>query len=138
MSKKYYWGKSVRLVTILFIFVCCTATYAQQTGSFTYQGKLFNLPPGAKFYPQKFKFIDYSESFAKEGVQSLEKDFMKDFSEEDMHNFKTIYKDDYAYYQEALVYFNKLSDRVNRTFTEKELWYIYIFDQELKNKLLYF
>jgi len=38
----------------------------------------------------------------------------------------------------ALAYFDKLSDKVNRAFTVKELWYVYMYDQELKNNLLYF
>ena len=70
--------------------------------------------------------------------KSLQKNFMAEFSKEDIQKFETIYKEDYAYYQEAVAYFNKLSDRVNKALTVKQLWYIYMYDQELKNKLLYF
>ncbi|PHS05525.1 MAG: hypothetical protein COA88_12125 [Kordia sp.] len=128
----------VQLCCMIFtLFVCATAT-AQQTGKFTYQGKEVNLPPDAVFRSRNFKFIDYSEKLSTVATESLTKDFMSDFSKEDIHNFKTKYQDEYAYYQEALAYFVKLSDRVNKSLTVKELWYIYIYDQELKNKLLYF
>jgi len=128
----------VQLCCAIFtLFVCATAT-AQQTGKFTYQGKEINLPPDAVFRPKFFKFIDHSEKLNSVGNQSLNKDFMAEFSEVDIHKFETIYQDDYVYYQEAVAYFNKLSNRVNKSFTVKELWYIYMFDQELKNKLLYF
>jgi len=119
------------------LFVC-TATFAQQTGKFTYEGKEINLPPDAVFSPNSFKFQDYSSKLGTVTNQSLKKDFMSDFSKEDIHNFKTKYQKEFSYYQEALAYFAKLSDRVNRALSTKELWYIYIYDQELKNNLLYF
>jgi len=128
----------VQLCCAIFtLFVCATAT-AQQTGKFIHEGKEFNLPPDAVFRPRNFKFIDYSEKLNTVTSQSLDKDFMSDFSKEDIHNFKTKYQDEYAYYQEAQAYFDKLSDRVNKALSTKELWYVYIYDQKLKNKLLYF
>jgi len=136
--KKRSSKKIVQFCCAFFALFVCVATFAQQTGKFTYEGKEFNLPPDAVFRPKHFKFIDHSEKLSSVTNQSLKKDFMYDFSQEDIHNFKTKYQDEYAYYQEALAYFDKLSDKVNRALTVKELWYIYIFDQELKNKLLYF
>jgi len=128
----------VQLCCMIFtLFVCATAT-AQQTGKFTFQGKEINLPPDAVFRPKYFKYIDHSEKLNTVATQSLDKNFMSDFSKEDIHNFKTKYQDEYAYYKEALAYFDKLSVKVNKSLSTKELWYIYIYDQELKNKLLYF
>jgi len=128
----------VQLCCAIFtLFVCATAT-AQQTGKFTYQGKEINLPPDAVFRPKFFKFIDHSEKLNSVSNQALKKDFMAEYSEEDIKHYKTTNPTDYAYYQEAIAYFNKLSDKVNRAFTVKELWYIYMYDQELKNNLLYF
>jgi len=128
----------VQLCCMIFtLFVCATAT-AQQTGKFIYEGKEFNLPPGAKFRPNNFKFIDYSEKLNRTTNQPIKKDFMYSFSKEDIHIMKTKYQTDYLYYQKALAYFDKLSEKVNRIYTVKELWYIYVYDQELKNKLLYF
>lgn len=123
---------------LILILILSATSFAQQTGKFTHQGKEFNLPPDAIFRPKYFKFIDYSVKLNTVTNESLKKDFMSDFSEEDIHNFKTIYQEEYAYYQKALAYFDKLSDRVNKALTVKELWYIYMYDQELKNKLLYF
>ena len=122
---------------IFILFASVTAT-AQQTGKFTYEGKEINLPPDAVFRSRNFKYIDYSEKLSTVTTESLKKDFMSNFSKEDIHNFKTKYQGEYAYYQEALAYFDKLSDRVKKALSTKELWYIYIYDQELKNKLLYF
>jgi len=136
--KKRSSKKIVQLCCAFFALFVCTATFAQQTGKFTYKGKEVNLPPDAIFRPKFFKFIDYSEKLNTVTNQSLDKNFMSDFSKEDIHNFKTKYQDEYVYYQEALTYFNKLSDKVNRALTVKELWYVYMYDQELKNNLLYF
>ena len=137
MKKRASKGIVQLCCAIFTLFVCATAT-AQQTGKFSYQGKEVNLPPDAVFRPKFFKFIDYSEKLNTVTNKSLNKNFMSNFSKEDIHNFKTIYQDEYAYYQEALTYFNKLSDKVNKALSTKELWYIYVYDQELKNKLLYF
>ena len=125
------------IYSLIFVFFT-SLSFAQQKGKFTYQGKEINLPPGAIFRPGLFKYIDHSEKLSAVGNHATKKDFMAKFSEVDMYNFKTKYQEDYAYYQEALAYFEKLSDRVNKAYTVKELWYIYIYDQELKNKLLYF
>jgi len=136
--KKRSSKKIVQLCCAFFALFVCTATFAQQTGKFTYEGKEFNLPPGAVFRPAYFKFHDHSGKLSKVSNRPLKKDFMDKFSKEDIHNFKTKYQGEYAYYQEALAYFDKLSDKVNKALTVKELWYIYIYDQELKNNLLYF
>jgi len=136
--KKKSSKKIVQLCCAFFALFVCTVTFAQQTGKFTYEGKEYNLPPDSIFRPKNFKFIDHSEKLSTVTNQSLDKNFMSDFSKEDIHNFKTKYQDEYAYYQTAIAYFDKLSDRVKKSFTAKELWYIYIYDQELKNKLLYF
>ena len=139
MIKKWNYTQHLQLFSVLLAFLFCSVTFGQtQTGKFTHEGRQFNLPPGAKFYPKKFKFIDYSVKFAKEANEPLKKNFMEEFSQEDMENFKTIYQEDYLYYQEALRYFEKLSDRVMRTYTVNELWYIYIYDQALKTNLLHF
>ncbi|NQY31235.1 MAG: hypothetical protein HRT69_17435 [Flavobacteriaceae bacterium] len=137
MKKKVSKGIVQLCCAIFTLFVCATAA-AQQTGKFTYQGKEVNLPPDAVFRPKFFKFIDYSEKLNTVNNQSVNKNFMAEFSEEDIQKFETIYQEDYTYYQEAVTYFNKLSDKVNRALTVKQLWYIYMYDQELKNKLLYF
>jgi len=128
----------VQLCCIIFTLFVSATTIAQQTGKFTYQGREVNLPPDAVFRPSHFKFIDYSDLLHRVTNQAVNKDFMAEFSEEDIHNFKTIYQDDYAYYQEAVAYFDKLSDKVNKALSKKQLWYIYMYDQELKSKLLYF
>lgn len=135
----YFFNKKnlFKSLFVLGMFVC-TSVSAQQTAKFIHDGREINLPPGAKFNSKRFKYIDYSEKLGAPGKEKIKKNFMSDFSKEDINNFKTKYQKDYKYYQEALAYFNKLSDRVNKIFTVDELWYIYVYDQELKNKLLYF
>ena len=49
------------IYSLVFVFFV-TSSFAQQKGKFTYQGKHINLPPGAKFIPKQFKYIDYSEN----------------------------------------------------------------------------
>lgn len=96
----------------------------------------FNLPPGVVFHEKTFKKIDYSYKLDNDLKNSNEAtNFLKKFNEEEKDK---IFKgnDDYSsYYKNALEYFNSLSKNVKLIYNEEELWYIYMFDQKLKNKL---
>ena len=83
MKKKVSKGIVQISCMIFTLFVCATAT-AQQTGKFTYQGKEVNLPPDAVFRPSHFKFHDYSTKLSTVTDKSLQKNFMAEFSEEDI------------------------------------------------------
>jgi hypothetical protein len=97
-----------------------------------------NLPPGVvvKEIPQ----INYSHKLnALVDVSAnvpVDNGFLKNHSEEDLSEMKKSNFQSYEYYREAVNYYNKLSNKVKATFTGPELWDIYYYDQELKEKLL--
>nr|WP_294939539.1 hypothetical protein [uncultured Flavobacterium sp.] len=98
----------------------------------------YNLPPGAVL---KHKTIPIDLSYKLEGRTSAavysESDLnvIKDFSQEELENLKNTDIAYHNYYTNGLSFFRGLSDKVKRIYSEKELWYIYVFDQKLKNKL---
>lgn len=99
-----------------------------------------NLPPGSVLKPKTDTNIDYSYKLSEIPPQSPQNaiydDFLKDWSAEDLEITKNKEPKLYAYLIEAQNYHNALSDKVKVTFSFDELWYIYVFDQELKNELL--
>jgi hypothetical protein len=101
--------------------------------------RAINIPPGSVM-PIKFEFIDYSyklDNVSSTKLNSLEeKNFLEEFSEEDLIEMKLHHSDRYEYFMKANDFYNSLSNNVKATFTIKELWYIYSFDQQLKNKLI--
>ena len=60
---------------------------------------------------------------------------IKEFSKEEFENLKNTDVEYYNYYTKGLSFFKGLSDKVKKIYSEKELWYIYVFDQKLKDKL---
>lgn len=100
----------------------------------------FNLPPGSRLHP-KAKIYDLSFKLDKgttENVSYLQSDlkFLKELSEIEIENQKNENPEYYAYYQAGKNYINALSSKIKHIYTETELWYIYAFDQDLKNKLI--
>ena len=97
----------------------------------------FNLPPGVVFHAKSFENIDYSDKLSIAKPQySIKKNFMSKFSAEELDYMQSKLPEDYRYYSEALSYFNKLSKSVRRIFSEDDLWYVYMFDNKLKQELL--
>jgi hypothetical protein len=60
----------------------------------------------------------------------------KKISKEQLESLKEIDVVNYKYYTTANAYFDSLSKKIKEMYTVNELWYIYVFDQNLKNKLL--
>jgi hypothetical protein len=60
----------------------------------------------------------------------------KKLSKEQLEALKQIDSVNYEYYTKANIYFESLSKKIRELYTVNELWYIYVFDQNLKNKLL--
>ena len=105
--------------------------------SYSQDIKDFNLPPGAAFAPKLYQEIDYSFKLNDESLnEPIERNYLLKFSETQLEEIKNKDLTTYNYYNTANNYFNNLSKSVKRKFTVKELWYIYIYDQKLKNKLL--
>ena len=106
-------------------------------GAYSQDVTKFNLPPGTGFAPKIFQEIDYSYKLNDESLnEPIEKKYLFKFSEIKLEEIKSIDPNAYNYYNTANNYFNSLSKSVKRKFTVKELWYIYMYDLKLKNKLL--
>ena len=119
-----------KLITLcLFLLLCCLSAT-----SFAQTEINFNLPPGAKL-TKKIKLIDYSFKLDESHNEPLTKNYLAKFKANELESIKSIDYPKYKYYTDANAYFMALSNRVKRAFTVDELWYIYMFDKNLKDKL---
>lgn len=138
-----YFMKKLLIVVFYTVLYCvnCNISYGQNvtTGNIS-SNPNFNLPPGVAL-PMKFNVaLDFS--FKINGLNSTQ--FYKDselrvgkiLTLEQLNSIKEKDPINYNYYSNANVYFTQLSEKVNQLYTKNELWYIYVFDQKLKNKLL--
>lgn len=133
MRKNYL---KVSTIVVLILHFCLYTNIANAQEDHNHlDPDTFNLPPGAVFHPKAFQEIDYSYKLSQDGINSVEKDFMYEFTDQEIIELKTVYKEDYKYFKAALEYFDCLSDKVMQIYTVDELWYIYKFDQKLKEKL---
>ena len=103
-----------------------------------------NTPPGSIILPKTDTEVDYSYKLLEMNVVNsvsaiLEQPIAQpiiDITAEEFALMQIEQPEHYVYYTEALNYYNSLSINIKRTFTTYELWYVYFFDQELKNNLL--
>lgn len=97
----------------------------------------FNLPPKTVFQEKSFQKIDYSEKlFSNAFNKDKASNFLKKFTKEEWEYLEKLKDEEYYYYYHANQYFNSLSDKVKFIYTVDELWYIYMFDKKLTEKLL--
>ena len=117
---------------LLFFVVFSIITYSQENNS------KFNLPPGYRLQPKK-KIVDLSYKLNSTindiQYESSELRFLKQLTENELESLRENLPDYYNYLQKAKSYINSLTPKVKSLYTEEELWYIYAFDPELKNKL---
>ena len=97
----------------------------------------FNLPPGVVLSKKGVELKDLSYKLNDDNFKNNEvsNNFLRKFSNEEWSEIETRKGDDYYYYKIANEYFISLSDKVKKIYTYEELWYIYMFDQNLKRKL---
>ena len=103
------------------------------------QSEKFNLPPGAKITPKTITDTDYSYKLNQ--LESAPSDFeeeyfFKNFNQEDLKEREALDEEYKRYCDEARSFYRALSNTVKHNFTVYEIWYIYQFDQDLKNQLL--
>ncbi|HSD14382.1 MAG TPA: hypothetical protein VLB74_07015 [Flavobacterium sp.] len=129
--------KYVYLVLTLFFLFFGSVGFSQNTTRVTDETNL-NLPPGSRLHP-KAKIYDLSFKLNKsaENVSYLQSDlkFLKELSNEELENQKNENPEYYTYYMTGKSFINALSSKVKGIYTETELWYIYAYDQKLKNML---
>lgn len=122
------------ILSFLLVLLTFMSVVAQNSNE-----KNYNLPPGfiisskRIIYDLSFKLdntkpvVNYSQSDLK---------VLKDLTAEELENNKLPLGDYYKYCKEGIAYVDSLSDKAKNIFTLNEIWYIYVFDQKLKNKLL--
>jgi hypothetical protein len=124
--------KYILLCAFTMVSVC--ALHSQKN----YTAKDYDIPPGNVFLPKYHVQTDYSfklSEIPRGNVTPIYEDILKEYTQEDLLKMKTLDPNRYAYMMRLKAYFDALSDKVKVTFTHDELWYIYIYDKELRNKL---
>lgn len=129
------------LITTVFTTMCffvCFNFYGQTTESNSRNN--FNLPPGVVFAKKFITTLDLSYKLNgtpnTNDYKDSELKICKDISADQLQSIKDIDQVNYIYYTTANVYFESISEKIKKLYTKNELWYIYVFDQNLKNKLL--
>ncbi len=119
---------------IFIAFLCLNFVKAQESKTSNY-----NLPPGCVL-KQKVKFYDLSYKLDRKVSSHNFSDsdllVVKDIPSNQLDEFKNTDPEYYNYYIKGLSFFESLSNKVKQTYNNTELWYIYVFDQDLKNRLL--
>lgn len=132
------------LIATVFTMLCvlfCGHSYGQNTERATDNSlSNYNLPPSVVFSKKIITTLDLSYKLNgspnKQDYNDSELRVGKKISKEQLESLKEIDVVNYKYYTTANAYFDSLSKKIKEMYTVNELWYIYVFDQNLKNKLL--
>ncbi|KGO90065.1 hypothetical protein [Flavobacterium suncheonense] len=120
------------------LFTSFSSVVFAQTQDLNSDSGKFNLPPGYRM-PLKMKVYDLSHKLtgklSEEKYTSEDLKFLKRISDEELEKYKDQAPDYYNYYKKGTDFINSLSSKVKSIYSKEELWYIYAFDQKLKNKL---
>jgi len=126
--------------TILCVLFCCDSYGQKAEKSSNNSFSSYNIPPGVVFSKKFVTTLDLSYKLNggvnKQHYNDSELRVGKNLTNEQLESLKEIDKVNYEYYTIANTYFDSLSKRIKEMYTKNELWYIYVFDQNLKNKLL--
>lgn len=123
-----------KILSLMLILLAFMSSFSQNSDV----GK-YNLPPGFVLNPKRIIFdlsfkIDKTKPYINYSNTDLK--VLKNLSSEEIELYKESLGDYYEYYKEGTTYINSLSSSVKNIYTIDEIWYIYIFDQKLKNELL--
>ncbi|BCY29465.1 hypothetical protein [Flavobacterium okayamense] len=118
---------------LLILFVFAINIYSQTNN------KNYNLPPGYKLHPKK-SIIDLSfklddTKFTNQDYSNKDLKFLKDIPENEISTLKNSNPEYFKYLENGNLFINSLSDKVKKIYSKEELWYIFAFDQTLKEKL---
>ncbi|WP_131387691.1 hypothetical protein [Flavobacterium suncheonense] len=129
--------KHLQLVLTLLVFFVMSSGYSQHSNPIN-GDVVYNLPPGAKLLP-KAKIYDLSFKLNKNATnvsyQQSDLKFLKEFDAGAIEQLKNEDPKYFAYLSEGENFIKSLSPKVRTIYTDTELWYIYAFDQKLKNTL---
>lgn len=114
----------------------CFAGMAQTDES---EKRVFNLPPDFGLAEKTNTNIDYSYKLAEipkeDPLNFKSSDFLRNAPQEKLAYYKQNEPQKLQYFTDAKAFYDNLSSKVKVVFTIEELWYIYYFDQKLKNTL---
>lgn len=133
--------KKLIIVTV-FKMLCvlfCSNSYGQNKEKNTINSSSdYNLPPGVVFGMKGVEKKDLSFKLNSINFEKneLADNFLRKFSSDEINQMSFEKGKDYYYYKEANDYFLSLSEKVRKIYNYEELWFIYMFDQNLKNKLI--
>lgn len=99
----------------------------------------YDIAPGTKLQSKFNTNVDYSSLMEKidYSIDSYPKfDFFESYSEEGMIELESSNQDYQNYIQRLKNYYDSLSPRVKAVYSFKTIWYVFSYDQELKNKLI--
>jgi len=126
--------------TILWVFLCPNLFGQNNEKNQNISISDYNIPPGVVFAKKFITTLDLSYklngTINLQSYDDAELRVGKKLSKEQLETLKQIDSINFEYYTKANIYFDSLSKRIKDLYTVNELWYIYVFDQNLKNKLL--
>lgn len=102
------------------------------------QDQQYNLPPGSIVRKKGFEQVDYSwklKNISQDKAYFKDSNYLSQFTLEDLKVMEKNSIEKFNYYKTADNYFKALSPKVKSLFTVNELWYIYMFDETLKEKI---
>lgn len=130
---------SINIKTIIMLFLFLTVSFFGFSQKKLNEPLKTNLPPDCVL-PYKFEVTDYSYKLdnmnSSDSEIAIKKDFLEGIIGIDFNEMKSNSPKKYEYYVNAQTFYNKLARTVKTTFSIQELWYVYMYDVELTNKLL--
>jgi hypothetical protein len=102
------------------------------------QDQKYNIPPGSVIRKKGVEQIDYSwklKNISQDKAFFKDSNYLVRFTLEELNEMEKNSIDKYNYYKTADNYFKALSPKVKSLFSIDELWYIYMFDETLKEKI---
>lgn len=118
----------------VFVLILLTSVLAQAQKAVDNN---YNLPPGVVLQKKgvEKKDLSYKLNLENYSTNQLADNFLRKFTKEELMQMENNKDEDYFYYKKANEYFLSLSNKVRKIYTYDELWFIYMFDQDLKQKL---
>lgn len=120
---------------IFFMSLCLVHSYGQSLKS----SNQFRLPPDVKLKNKITKIVNLSYKIDKGEIPSdyenIKNSYDKRFDLENIEKYKSNAAM-YAYLKQASSFFKKIPSKYRALYNDMELWYIYIYDDKLANRLI--
>lgn len=124
----------MKLLLVVITILTTNFGFAQDSTAF------FRIPPGAIIKEKSVIKINmdklHEDIMSRSSDEEIHLPFIKKISEEEWNKLEQNDTESFAYFSEALEYYNQLSNRVKAALTAKELWSIYVYMPKIREKLL--